>query len=289
MNLKGAAENMSITSMSGIDYQNTAYGYSSKSVSKTETTSNDFGNLIEKSAVDNYKMRHPDHASHVDKQVRLGQSFLEKNGLDSSLTKNMTMDEYQAYIYTLIDRIPYDYTRQNDTSVISISAKGWEQMRNDPKYEAWVIGYLVEDRSIRNPFYAWGNNDGNIISEHFGASIDEHHGQGFSKAVFKNDNSSNDDDDEDWWIKRHKRMKKLLKEQVERTMKWDAVQKAALRDEYTRQQYLSAQRRQSFLEKGTPETPFEPTLGSSAIADATAAYTSVIDLFGAMSVPMIES
>lgn len=288
MNLKGAAENMSITSMSGIDYQNTAYEYSSKSASKTETTSNDFGNLIEKSAVDDFKMRHPDHASHVDKQVRLGQSFLEKNGQDSSLTKNMTMDEYQAYIYTLIDRIPYDYTRQNDTTVVSISAKGWEQMRNDPKYEAWVIGYLVEDRSIRNPFYAWGNNSGNIISEHFGASIDEHHGQSFSKAVFKNDNSSNDDD-EDWWIKRHKRMKKLLKEQVERTMKRDAVQKAALRDEYTRQQYLSAQRRQSFLEKGTPETPFEPTLGSSAVADAAAAYTSVIDLFGAMSAPMIDS
>lgn len=280
---------MSITYTSGIDYQNSVCGYSSRSASKTETTSNHFESFIEKSAVDDFKMRRPDHASHVDKQVRLGQSFLEKNGLDSSLTKNMTMDEYQAYIYTLIDRIPYDYTRQNDTTVVSITAKGWEQMRNDPKYEAWVIGYLVEDRSIRNPFYAWGNNDGNIISEHFGASIDEHHGQGFSKAVFKNDNSSDDDEDEDWWIKRHKRMKKLLKEQVERTMKRDAVQKAALQDEYTRQQYLSAQRQHSFLEKGTPETPFEPTLGSSAVADATAAYTSVIDLFGAMSAPVIDS
>lgn len=221
---------MSITYTSGIDYQNNVYGYSSKSASKTDTTSNNFEKLIEKSAVDDFNMRHPDHANHVNKQVR-----------------------------------------------------------NDPKYEAWVIGYLVEDRSIRNPFYAWGNNAGNIISEHFGASIDEHHGQGFSKAVFKGDNSSDDDEEEDWWIKRHKRMKKLLKEQVERTMKQDALQKAALQDEYTRQQYLSAQRRQSFLEKGTPETPFEPTLGSSAVADATAAYTSVIDLFGAMSAPMIDS
>ena len=214
---------MSITYTYGINYQNTTYEYSSKSTSKT-TTSNSFGNLFEKSAVDDFKMRHPDRAHHVDKQVRAGQSFLEKNGLDSSLTEKMTMDEYQAYIYALIDRIPYDYTRQNDTTVVSISPKGWEQMRNDPKYEAWIIGYLVEDRSIRNPFYAWGNNAGNVISEHFGASIDEHLGQSFSKAVFKSDNTSDDDEEEDWWIKRHKRMKKLLQEQVQRTMKKDAAQ-----------------------------------------------------------------
>lgn len=284
---------MSIANTSSINYPNTVYEYSyegtAKKADKATASSDSFGNILEKSAVDDFKMRHPDRVHHVNQQVRAGKAFIEKNGLDRSLTENMTMDEYQAYIYALINKIPYDYTRQNDTTVVSISDKGWEQMRNDPKYEAWVIGYLVEDRSIRNPFYAWGNNSGNIISEHFGASIDEHLGQSFSKAGFKSDNSSDDDEEEDWWIKRHKRMKKLLKEQVERTMKRDAVQKAALQDEYTRQQYLSAQRLQSFLEKGTPETPFEPTLGSSAVADAAAAYTSVIDLFGAMSAPMIES
>ena len=146
---------MSITYTSGINYQNTPYEYSSKSTAKTANTSGNFSNHLEESAVDNFKKRHPDRAHHVDKQVRAGQSFLGKNGLDRSLTEKMTMDEYQAYIYALIDRIPYDYTRQNDTTVVSISPKGWEQVRNDPKYEAWVIGYLVEDRSIRNPFYEW--------------------------------------------------------------------------------------------------------------------------------------
>ena len=281
---------MSIASTSGIDYQNTVYEYSSKSTSKTTTTSNGFGNILKESAVDDFKMRHPDRAGHVDKQVRAGQKFLEKNGLDKSLTKSMTLEEYQAYIYTLIEKIPYDYTRRNDTAFVSISDRGWEQMRKDPKYEAWIIGYLVEDRSIRNPFYAWGNNAGSVISERFGASIDEHLGQSVSKAGFKGNSSDNDDDEEeDWWIKRHKRMKKLMKEQVERTMKSDAAQKAVLQDEYTRQQYLSAQRRQSFLETGTAETPFEPTMGSSAAANAAAAYTSVIDLFGAVSAPTIDT
>lgn len=275
---------------SSIDYQNAVYEYSSQSTSKntdkTATTSNTFGNILKESAVADYKMRHPDSASHVNKQVQAGKAFLEKYGLDRGLTENMTMDEYQVYIYSLIDKIPYDYTRQNDTTFVSISDRGWEQMRKDPDYEAWILGYLVEDRSIRNPFYAWGNNSGNVISEHFGASIDEHLGQSFSKTVFKS--NSSDNDDEDWWIKRHKRMKKLLKEQVERTMKQNAAQKAELQDEYMRQQYLHAQRRQSFLEGGTPETPFEPTLGSSAAANAAAAYTSVIDLFGTMSAPTIE-
>ena len=279
---------MSIAHTSSIDHQNTAYEYTSKSTAKTSTASSGFGIASKGSVIDDYKLRNPDRARHVDKQVKAGKAFLEKNGLSSSLTENMTMDEYQAYIYALIDKIPYDYTRQNDTTFVSISDRGWEQMRKDPDYEAWILGYLVEDRSIRNPFYAWGNNSGNVISEHFGASIDEHLGQSFSKAVFKSNSSDNDGEEEDWWIKRHKRMKKLLKEQVERTMKKNAAQKAELQDEYMRQQYLHAQRQQSFLESGTPETPFEPILGSSAAANAAAAYTSVIDLFGAMSAPTIE-
>ena len=283
---------MSITNTSAIDYQNTIYEYSSKTVSKTTTTSNNFGNILKESAVDDYKMRHPDRAHHVDKQVKSGKAFLEKNGLDSSLTENMTMDEYQAYIYTLIDKIPYDHTRQNDTTFVSISDKGWEQMRKDPKYEAWIIGYLVEDRSIRNPFYGWGNNAGNVISERFGASIDEHHGQGFSKAVFKDDSSDNDDDEEeDWWIKRHKRMKKLLKTQVEMTMKKDAAEKAALQEEYARQQYMHTQRRQSFLSPDTTShLPLsEQHIGKHAAAMAASAYVGTLDLFGAAFLPTIES
>ena len=34
--------------------------------------------------------------------------------------------------------------------------QGWEQMRKDPDYEAWILGYFVEDRAVRNPFFGWG-------------------------------------------------------------------------------------------------------------------------------------
>lgn len=269
---------MSITTTYGIDYQNTVNVYPSK----TTGTSVRFGNTLKKSVVDDFKKRYPERARHVDKQLTAGKSFLKKNGLDSSLTESMTMEEYQAYIYALIDKIPYDSTRPNDTSFISISDSGWEQMRNDPDYEAWIIGYLVEDRSVRNPFYGWGNDVGSIISEHFGASIDEHHGKSFSKAAFKADTSKDDNYEEDWWIKRHKRMKKLLKEQVERTMRKDAAQKAAAREEYARRQYLNSQRQQSIITSGTAQNLPEPTSGSHSQAMAAAAYTSVLDLFGIM-------
>lgn len=266
---------MSIANTSGINYQNTAYMYSSK----TTDTPNSFRNIVKKSVVDDFKTRYPERSRHVDQQVAAGKAFLQKNGLESSLTEKMTMEEYQAYIYALIDKIPYDVTRPNDTSFISISDSGWAQMRNDTDYEAWIIGYLVEDRSVRNPFYGWGDNAGNIISEHFGASINEHHGQSFSKAVFKPNTSDNDNDEEDWWIIRHKRMKKLLKEHVERTMKKEAAQKVAAREEYARQQHLNSQRQQSILTSDT--TPSQPILtsGSHLKAIAAEAYTSALDLF----------
>ena len=28
-------------------------------------------------------------------------------------------------------------------------------MKNDPDYEAWVLGYTAENRSVRNPFFGW--------------------------------------------------------------------------------------------------------------------------------------
>lgn len=269
---------MSIANTYGIDYQNTVYMYSSK----TTGTSDSFRNTMKKSVVDDFKKKYPERARHVDKQLQAGKAFLKKNGLDSSLTESMTMEEYRTYIYALIDQIPYDATRPNDTSFISISDSGWEQMRNDPDYEAWIIGYLVEDRSVRNPFYGWGNDAGSIISEHFGASINEHHGKSFNKAAFKTDTSKNDNDEEDWWIKRHKRMKKLLQEQVERTIRKDAAQKAAARDEYARRQYLNSKRHQNILTSGTVQSQPQLTSGRNFQAMAAAAYTSVLDLFGTM-------
>lgn len=245
------------------------------------STADSFRNLVPESVVDTYKRKHPDHARHVEQQVRAGREVREKNGAGIS-TETMTMAQYQAWFYALLDTIPYDPTRVNDTTTISISEKGWEQMRKDPDYEAWILGYFVEDRSVRNPFFGWGNNQGCIIFERFGASIEEHRGDGFSKVALQSDHSDDEDDEEeDWWIKRHKRMKKLMKEQVERTMKRDAAKRSVLQEEYARQQYISSQRQRCFLTAGTPNAPDVPLPGNPASAlTAALTYNSILDLFG---------
>ena len=275
---------MSIMNTAILGQPTTIYEYSASagsSTGKAQATDHagSFKDVLTESVVDKYKRRHPDHAAHVDKQVRAGKSVKERNGVSNLSTENMTMAEYQAYFYALLDTIPYDSTRINDTSVISISDKGWEQMRKDPEYEAWILGYFVEDRAVRNPFFGWGNDAGSMITEHFGASIEEHHGEGISKAALKG-NSDKDDDEEDWWIKRHKRMKKLMKEQVDRAIKRDVAQKAAAREEYTRQQYLSSARQHSFLTSDGKPVPTAPNPEGISAAMAAAAYINTLDIFG---------
>lgn len=276
------SENMSITGTSSINYQAALQGTATQSAANTAKSTGGFKDLVQESVVDQYKRKHPDHATHVNQQVRAGRAVRDRNGSGVS-TEDMSMAEYQAWFYALLDTIPYDSTRINDTTSISISDRGWEQMRKDPDYEAWILGYFVEDRSVRNPFFGWGNNEGCMIFERFGASIEEHRGDGFSKAALKGlDPEDEEDEEEDWWIKRHKRMKKLMREQVERSMKRDAAQKSAAREAFAKQQYLSRQRQHNFLTSGA----FDLRSGASVEAPsasiaAAAAYGSILDLFGA--------
>lgn len=276
---------MNITDIMFTNRPTTIYETSGSASAKNAQAQSDktFKDTLEESTVDVFKRRHPDKARHVDQQVRAGKAVKERNGVADLSTEDMTMEEYQAYFYGLLDTIPYDPTHVNDTNIISISDAGWEQMRKDPDYEAWILGYFVEDRAVHNPFFAWGNDAGCIVTEHFGASIEEHNGQGISKAALKGNSDKDDDeeDEEDWWIKRHKRMKKLMKEQVDRAIKKDIAQKTAAKEEYARQQYLSSARQHIFLTSDSQAAPATaPNPEGIAAAMAAAAYVNTLDIFG---------
>ncbi len=124
------------------------------------------------------KQRHPENADHVNAQVRAGKKHIENCGAGNISRSDMTMDEYKAFFTELMDRVPWDSSRVNDTQIWSITEEGWEQMKNDPEYEAWVLGYTVEDRSVHFPFQT-----STLCIEKFGASIEEHIGQGVPKDV----------------------------------------------------------------------------------------------------------
>lgn len=231
------------------------------------------------SAVDRYKRRHPDDAFHVNRQVSAGEAVRKRNGVENVDVESMTMEEYKAYFYALLDTIPFDSTRMNDEQIICISDKGWEQMKKDADYEAWVLGYFSEDRAVRNPFAGWGDDSGSISIEHFGASIEEHHGEGYSKAALKGPKAN---DKDSWWDRRQKRMKELHKEQSKK-----AYRRAKARSEEGKRQYMmhqmeSRQRLQSFL-TGQPQTMQPDMLTGQTAANAFAAYESIIDLFSSVS------
>ncbi len=254
------------------DYTAGIYSNSvNKQVKSSQTgTMSFFDKIAQKSvsAVDQYKRKHPEDVSHVDAQVQAGKSVLKKNGADNVSREDMTMEEYRSFINGLLNSIPFDATRVYDREITSISDAGWEQMKNDPDYEAWVLGYTAENRSVRNPFFGWPGASGNVYVEKFGASIEEHIGQsvgtsgpGSSPGNIKNEKS--------WWEKRHEKMEELMEEQEENAIKKAQAQRAFEQQHYLNSRLARQQRLQSVLldsMQGTADKINFPSTGMSALA-----------------------
>lgn len=165
------------------------------------------------SAVEEFKRRNPEHAAHVDKQVCLGKQVLSRNGAQNVDRDSMSMAEYKQFFTELMNSIPYDWSQQNDVNVWSISEDGWEQMKSDRDYEAWVLGYTSEDRAVNIPWAAMPGYSPQFHSEKFGASIEEHIGQGFPMNSPTDKTSGHGN--ESWWEKRIRRMRERAEEQEE--------------------------------------------------------------------------
>lgn len=248
--------------------------------SQTETTS--FADKVaekRESAVDQYKRKHPEDVSHVDAQVRAGKSVIAKNGMDNVSREDMTMEEYKSFINGLLNSIPFDSTRIYDREIISISDAGWEQMKNDPDYEAWVLGYTVENRSVRNPFFGWPGASGSVYVEKFGASIEEHIGQSVGTSGLGS-SSNNVKNEKSWWEKRHEKMEELMEEQAKKAMKKAQAQRAWEQERYLNSRLASQQRLQSFLSDGTQDSTDMMNFQSAGMsALAAMAYENNISTF----------
>lgn len=134
----------------------------------------------QESAVADFIKRNPSHKKGVMEMVQAGESVRKACGVEGIDTSSMSMGEYKAYISSLLGKIPFAPSRPYDEETVFISEEGWEQMKNDPDYEAWVLGYTKINRSVADPFFGMGSA-GSFAIEHFGASIDEHNGHGYSK------------------------------------------------------------------------------------------------------------
>lgn len=254
------AENKNIKRAGGIKMSIININYVPKSsdsfaktyVKKANVSYNSIASSKE-SVVEDYKRRHPESAAHVNQQVQAGKKVWAKNGVEDVSRDDMSMEEYQKFFHALLGTIPYDSTRVCDVNYLTISDEGWEQMKKDPEYEAWILGYFVEDRSVRNPFFGWGGNTGMVCFERFGASIEEHHGQGFSKSAVNGD--KNKKKEESWWDKRRKKTKELMMEQQVKAVEEARAKREANLQEYRNHQLKSQQRLKSFL-TGKPQQQF---------------------------------
>lgn len=231
------------------------------------------------SAVEQYKREHPESVLRVDGQVRAGRSVIAKNDADNVSREDMTMEEYKDFINGLMNSIPFDATRIYDKEIISISDAGWEQMKNDPDYEAWVLGYTAENRSVRNPFFGWPGASGSVYVEKFGASIEEHIGQSVGTSG-PGSSSNHVKNEKSWWEKRHEKMEELMEEQAEKAMKKAQAQRAFEQERSLNRRMASQQRLQNFLSVGTQDGAdmmnFQPTAMGAL---AAMAYENNISTF----------
>ena len=76
---------------------------------------------------------------------------------ETKSTSEMTMEEYQSYIWDKIDSFPFSPTRPFDEQVIKISDKCWNRMKSDPEYEEKMMNIIKDGRMYPNPFYAMGD------------------------------------------------------------------------------------------------------------------------------------
>ncbi|MCM1128150.1 MAG: hypothetical protein NC429_16985 [Lachnospiraceae bacterium] len=196
------------------------YGDSKSNVEKSSSVS--FAESVNKAAgkesvVDEYKRKHPKEAGTVDGQVNSGKAVLKKNGADKVSREDMTMEEYKQFFTKLMNGIPFDSSQQMDVEIWNISEKGWEQMKNDPEYEAWVLGYTAQDRAVHIPFASMPGYSANLHTEQFGASIEEHLGQSVPMNS-SGSKASSASDEEDWWEKRHKKLEEFLEQQEKKAV-----------------------------------------------------------------------
>lgn len=252
----------------------------SEAVTKSETAAKK-GRVTE-SAVTAYKRKHPEDAAHVDSQVRSGKKVLEKNGVKDVSRENMTMEEYKRFFTALMDSIPRDASQKNDVEFWSITEKGWEQMKNDPDYEAWVLGYTSENRSVYIPFASWPGYSPNVCTEKFGDSIEQHIGQTVpvNRGGSKKTSSS---EEESWWVKRQKRLKELLAEQEKRARERAALNRNAMEEALFQEQMASSARLRLFLtdgDMGDEEIAFQ----TGHVSAAVSTYESIMDLFAGNAV-----
>ena len=189
-------------------YSNFFKNYEAKGVSQTKTTS--FSDKVAE------KSMGTQHLSEIGKAEAVS-------------TKDMTMEEYKQYIHDKISQIPMHPTRMSESISIHISEAGFEAMKNDPEYEAWVLndlrtGWAQPDR--------WAGVCGGAYSTiYYGATKEECHAEMWS-AGYQNGSGKSlfDSKAKDSFWERRAERKKQMEARIKKQQEKKRIQKEAYSD-----------------------------------------------------------
>ena len=95
--------------------------------------------------------KYPQYAEDWKRLIANGHKITEADPPAKSRDE-MTMEEYKSYIGSLIDKTPVDISQSSTETSIVISDEAWETMKDDPDFEAYVIGGLEYNFTFRNPW-----------------------------------------------------------------------------------------------------------------------------------------
>jgi hypothetical protein len=95
--------------------------------------------------------KYPEYASHWKSVIAKGHQITEADP-PVKPREEMTMEEYKSYIGGLIDKIPVDISQSSTEFSFVISDEAWETMKDDPDFEAYVVGGLEHNLTYRNPW-----------------------------------------------------------------------------------------------------------------------------------------
>lgn len=131
--------------------------------------------------------------------------------LAQKLTEKMTMEEYKQYIRDKISQIPLNPSQSSWQWSIQITDEGFEAMKNDPAYEAYVLKSIRANFSFTDHYRST-----NYSILHFGATKEESYGQSIGGG------SPFMEKEEGFWDRRAKRREKL-QEQYEEMLDQKAI------------------------------------------------------------------
>ncbi|WP_161844802.1 hypothetical protein [Pseudoflavonifractor sp. 524-17] len=123
---------------------------------------------------------------------------------------DMSLEAYKQSIWEKISALPMSASSQMQSISIQITDAGFEAMKNDPEYEAWVLDTLAQDFRFENPWTSVCG--GGYVVHHFGATKEQYHGESWYPGYMGNQGAAMFEDKAkgSFWEQRMERHKKYM-------------------------------------------------------------------------------